>query len=138
MYVKKVLASFLIFGLYSSLFAEKPIHIKAIVTVDLKYDAASFSKTLKKTGPKTPLVLENKDDALNYFTEKQLESIAKQINFKTQKLVVIVWKGSGRDEISYKVLESFPEQIKFTYKHGRTKDLRPHLKLFALRKNVKI
>jgi hypothetical protein len=35
------------------------------------------------------------------------------------------------------VKESFPEQIVFSYKRGRTKDLRSHLKVYVLRSDVK-
>jgi hypothetical protein len=35
------------------------------------------------------------------------------------------------------VKESFPEQIMFSYKPGRTRDLRPHLKVYVLQSNVK-
>jgi hypothetical protein len=34
-------------------------------------------------------------------------------------------------------LESFPEQIVFGYKPGKTDDLHRHVKLFALRNGVK-
>ena len=33
--------------------------------------------------------------------------------------------------------ESFPEQITFRIQPGRTRDLRPHVRVFALRGNVK-
>jgi hypothetical protein len=50
---------------------------------------------------------------------------------------VFAWKGSGRDQLSYAVAESFPEQIFFSLKAGETDDLRSHTKLFAVRKNVR-
>jgi hypothetical protein len=39
--------------------------------------------------------------------------------------------------MEYEVAESFPEQITFSLKPGLTRDLRPHVKIFALRANVK-
>jgi hypothetical protein len=65
------------------------------------------------------------------------EKIAKAVNLKTHDLLVFCWQGSGEDKIEYVVLESYPEQIPFTMKRGRTKDLRTHTELFAVRKNVR-
>lgn len=80
-------------------------------------------------------------------TEKELEKaipdedtrkrVAKLVDFKEQVLLVFAWEGSGGDKLEYVVLESFPEQIRFTLKPGATDDLRKHVKLFALRSNVK-
>jgi hypothetical protein len=63
--------------------------------------------------------------------------IAKQIDFKTHKLVIFVWQGSGQDGIDVAVLESSPEQLVFTKKPGRTRDLRTHIKAYAVRNDVK-
>ena len=40
-------------------------------------------------------------------------------------------------EVNVNIAESYPEQVFFTYKPGRTRDLRPHVYVFALRSNVK-
>ena len=69
--------------------------------------------------------------------EDTRKRIAKLVDFKEQVLLVFAWEGSGQDKIEYVVLESFPEQIRFSYKPGATDDLRRHVKLFALRNNVK-
>lgn len=80
-------------------------------------------------------------------TDKELEKaipdeatrtrIAKLIDLKEQTLLVFAWESSGGDKIEYTVLESFPEQIKFSYTPGKTDDLRRHVKLFAVRNNVR-
>ena len=41
------------------------------------------------------------------------------------------------EKADYVVMESFPEQIAFSCRPGRTRDLRPHVHVFALRSNVK-
>jgi hypothetical protein len=64
-------------------------------------------------------------------------AIAKAMDLKTHDLLVFCWQGSGQDKLEYAVLESFPEQVPFTLKPGLTDDLRTHVKLFAVRKNVK-
>ncbi len=68
-------------------------------------------------------------------TQKRL---AKLIDFKEQDLVVFSWEGSGQDKLEYLVLESFPEQLRFSRKAGATDDLRKHLKLYIVRKNVSL
>jgi hypothetical protein len=80
-------------------------------------------------------------------SEKELEKaipdedtrkrVAKLVDFKEQVLLVFAWEGSGGDKLEYVILESFPEQIRFSLKPGATDDLRKHVKLFALRNNVK-
>ena len=81
--------------------------------------------------------LEVKEDQLDkYFKKDAIKTIKKSIDFTKQKLVVIAWQGSGRDSMNYVIKESYPEQILFDRKRGRTKDLRSHLRVFILRKNV--
>lgn len=63
--------------------------------------------------------------------------VAKLVDFKEQTLLVFAWQGSGGDKLDFVVLESFPEQIRFTVTPGKTFDLRQHVHLYAVRKNVK-
>jgi hypothetical protein len=69
--------------------------------------------------------------------EATRKRIAKLIDFKTHTLLVFGWQGSGQDKIDYVIQESFPEQIGFSYKPGRTKDLRSHVRIYSVRNNVK-
>jgi len=62
--------------------------------------------------------------------------IAKAMDLKTHNLLVFSWQGSGGDKLTYTIAESFPEQVRFSLAGGRTDDLRTHVKLFAVRKNV--
>ena len=80
-------------------------------------------------------------------TEKELDKaiadettrtrIAKLVDFKTQKLLIFAWQGSGQDKLSVATLESEPVQLAFTVERGRTKDLRSHLKLYAIGSTLK-
>lgn len=63
--------------------------------------------------------------------------IAKAVDLKTHDLLVFAWEGSGGDKLEYAVLESYPEQIPFSLKLGMTDDVRTHVKVFGLRKNVR-
>lgn len=85
-----------------------------------------------------PLTLHSKSEAAKYFAEPQLKLLLKKVDFQKQTLLVFAWRGSGQDKMTYTIAESFPEQITFKIIPGRTRDLRPHLKIFAIRKNVKI
>ena len=85
-----------------------------------------------------PLTLRSKSEAAKYFAEPQLKRLLKNVDFQKQTLLVFAWRGSGQDKMTYAIAESFPEQITFKITPGRTRDLRPHLKIYALRKNVKV
>ena len=85
-----------------------------------------------------PLTLHSKSEAARYFAEPQLKLLLKKVDFQKQMLLVFAWRGSGQDKMTYTIAESLPEQITFKILPGRTRDLRPHLKIFAIRKNVKI
>ena len=69
--------------------------------------------------------------------EAAREAIVKSVDCKAYKLVIFSWQGSGQDKIEVLVKESFPEQLVFQRVPGRTKDLRTHLKVYAVRRDVK-
>ena len=84
-----------------------------------------------------PLVLDSLKAAAPYFTKKALAVLKTKVDFARQKLLIFAWRGSGQDRLTYSVAESYPEQIHFRYRRGRTRDLRPHVYLYALRSNVR-
>ena len=83
-----------------------------------------------------PLVLKSQADAAKHFKGKDLEKLLAKVDLKKQFILVFAWRGSGQDQLRFDVLESFPEQIQFKLIRGRTKDLRPHVYIFALRQGV--
>jgi hypothetical protein len=91
----------------------------------------------KGSSPRKPLVIRTAEQAAEHFAKDQLEALNKQVDFQKQVVLLFAWRGSGQDRLGYVVMESYPEQIGFTYKPGRTRDLRPHVHIFALRSNVK-
>ena len=95
---------------------------------------ANVFKTAKR---KKPIVLKSEDDAAKYFGDAELAKLKKAVDFKKQFVLVFAWRGSGQDKLNTAVLESFPEQIVFSIRPGRTRDLRPHVHVFALRANVR-
>lgn len=98
-----------------------------------KPDASVF----KAANRQKPLVIESQKAAAEHFSEDALTALVKQVDFEQQVVLVFAWRGSGQDRLSFEVAESYPEQVFFRYKPGRTRDLRPHLYVFALRSNVK-
>lgn len=100
--------------------------------VDAKPNAAIFrNATLNR-----PLVLRSKSDAGKHFVNNQLEKLQQHVNFEKQIVLVFAWRGSGQDKLTYEIAESFPEQIFFRSRPGRTRDLRPHIHVYVLRSNV--
>ena len=91
---------------------------------------------LKASSATKPLVLKSERDATDYFSKEDLAKLTKQVDFTTQIVLVFAWQGSGQDKLDYSVAESYPEQIRFTYTPGRTRDLRPHTGIYAVRANV--
>ncbi len=83
-----------------------------------------------------PLVIKSKEQAAEQFGPQALAKLEEVVDFDEQFVLVFAWRGSGQDKLDYLVAESFPEQITFNYTPGRTRDLRPHVYIFALRNNV--
>ena len=83
-----------------------------------------------------PIVLRSADEAVRHFAAADAAALAKQVDFARQFVLVFAWRGSGQDRLDAAVAESYPEQVFFTHRPGRTRDLREHVRIFALRRNV--
>ncbi len=103
----------------------------AITKVDIRPSKIEFSRW------NTPVELTSLEDAKKHFEGDLLDQLKAKVDFGNQIVLVFAWRGSGQDKLDYVVMESFPEQIAFSYRPGRTRDLRPHVHVFALRSNVK-
>ena len=98
----------------------------------------SAKEALFKGASRTkPVVLKSLKNGTKYFDKEALAAISKAVDFEKQIVLLFAWKGSGQDRLQYVVKESFPEQVVFSYKRGRTKDYRRHVKVYVLRSNVK-
>ncbi|MFP6693802.1 MAG: hypothetical protein VB875_12325 [Pirellulales bacterium] len=86
-----------------------------------------------------PTVIKDKAGLVESFTDKSSQDAAlKQINFNKEILLIFRWAGSGQDRIaatSKKTGESI--QVVFGYTRGLTRDLRRHLKIYAVAKDAK-
>ncbi len=134
---RKVMVSWLIFGLFAGATVSGK-EIPALKEVKSQIKPESFSKLVKVSTAKKPLEIGGKAELAKFFSEKEVNKLVGEIDFSTQKMIVFAWRGSGRDKIDFVILESFPEKVSFSYKMGRTRDLRSHVKIYALRKNVTI
>jgi hypothetical protein len=126
-----VLVSFL--SLVSGLFAAPANHDLITELKDLSAEEVVF-KGASKT---KPVVVKSLKNGAKYFGKEALAKISKAVDFKKQSVLLFAWKGSGQDRLQYVVKESFPEQIVFSHKLGRTRDLRSHVKVYVLRSDVK-
>ena len=100
-------------------------------------EAAPDRIVFKNSNFNKPIVVKSKEEAAQHFGKEAVAALVKAVDFKKQFVLVFAWRGSGGDQLNYTVAESFPEQITFSRQFGRTRDLRPHAKVFALRSNVK-
>ena len=134
--MKKALAALCFASMGTPLFGlEKPAAPApvgpAITKVDIRPSKIEFSRW------NTPVELTSLEDAKKHFEGDALDQLKAKVDFGNQIVLVFAWRGSGQDKLDYVVMESFPEQIAFSYRPGRTRDLRPHVHVFALRSNVK-
>ncbi len=108
--------------------AQEPIVAIKASPMNIAFKNSAFNK---------PIVVKSKEEATKLFGKEAVATLVKAVDFKKQFVLIFAWRGSGGDQLNYTVAESFPEQISFSRQFGRTRDLRSHAKVFALRSNVK-
>ena len=75
-----------------------------------------------------PIVLNSMEEALKHLNRDSMERIADEVDFKTEKVVVFAWRGSGEDR-----LRGFMnEGATFHYTPGMTEDLETHSAIYAM------
>lgn len=83
-----------------------------------------------------PTVIANEDELKTVFKDSS-EAVAKKVNFKSEKLLFFSWGGSGQDKLTFAVDKGEKGPlVLFHYKAGLTRDLRPHVHLFAIPKDA--
>ena len=83
------------------------------------------------------MVITNKKAAGKYFAKEELAKLLKAVDLKEQVVFIFAWRGSGQDRMDYTIMKSLPIQVEFEYQPGRTRDLRPHTKVYAINHQVK-
>jgi hypothetical protein len=65
--------------------------------------------------------------------EAAAAAIKKAVDFKSEKVLYFSWSGSGQDKLTFTTGEGKKNpEVTFTYTPGKTRDVRPHKKLFVL------
>jgi hypothetical protein len=107
---------------------EKDVPIKNIDSKDLKLTPVDGRIA-------DPKIIANEDELAKTVEDKDSrEKIARQVDFKTQKLVYFAWSGSSGDRLSFKT--SGTNKVVFHFMPGNTLDLRRHFYLFVVPKDA--
>jgi len=84
-----------------------------------------------------PLFLNSNDEFDKLIQDKKLsQKYSKHVDWEKQVVLVFRWSGSGQDQLETRTTGNEPVNVHFVYRRGRTRDLRPHLKLFAIERGV--
>ena len=118
-------------SLHAGVAAEEGALAPAIKKLSIRLSEPAFGKWNE------PREIRSAEDAAKHFDGDALTKLTESVDFEKQIVLVFAWRGSGRDKLDFVVMESFPEQIAFSRQPGLTRDLRPHVHVYALRSNVK-
>lgn len=83
-----------------------------------------------------PIELASAEDAAAYFEGEQLEAINEQVDWETHSVLIFAWRGSGQDRMEVELIGDTSDEVRFVYRPGRTRDLRPHVYVFVLEQGV--
>jgi hypothetical protein len=106
---------------------DKPA-VREVPLKDLKF------KFPDKADVNSPAVITSADDlAKSPVLKDSADAIGKQVDFAKEKLVLFTWRGSGQDSVTP---AADKKAAVFTYQRGLTRDLRQHVRLFAVPKDA--
>lgn len=77
------------------------------------------------------------EEAAKHLNRASMEAIDENIDFEKEKLVVFAWQGSGQDSLRTDPSSTKKDHATFLYTLGHTKDLKTHVKIYALPKDSK-
>jgi hypothetical protein len=105
--------------------------IRELDLKDLKVDDVTAKKGI-------PVKVTNAEELAKAVPDKAAaEAIRKQVDFDKEYVAVFGWAGSGQDELSFAVEKGEKESTAvFTVKPGKTRDLRQHRHVYAVRKDL--
>jgi hypothetical protein len=117
----------------AALAADKPA-VREIPAKDLKVTAPRGGKATE------PMVFTAAADvARSPVVGGAADEIKKQVDFDKEKLVAFAWGGSGQDKLAadLKTVDKKATAL-FTYTRGFTRDLRRHVRLYAVPKDAEV
>ncbi|MFO0823197.1 MAG: hypothetical protein U0792_08760 [Gemmataceae bacterium] len=130
----RVCAIALVLCLGTLAIAEEKSVVREIPTKDLKLGAPERGRATEPT-----TIASAEDLAKSPLLKDAAEAIGKQVDFKAEKLLVFAWAGSGQDKITLTAKEKDGKKVlTLEYTPGLTRDLRRHVKLFAVPKDIEI
>ena len=115
--------------------AAEPDPVIAAVT-EIEKVSADPARFKDAEGSQT-VILKSEEEAKKYFGGDALTKLTSKVDFSKQFVLIFAWKGSGQDRMNVTIQESYPEKALFKREPGRTRDLRQHVRIYALRSNVK-
>ena len=84
-----------------------------------------------------PTVVKTADALAKAFPDEKLrDRIKGQVDFDKQFLLYFRWAGSGQDQLTARVVGTADPQVVIDYKPGRTRDFRPHVRLYVVQNGV--
>jgi hypothetical protein len=97
-------------------------------------DVKALKITAKPSRPVKPTKIASAKELADVVSDKDAQAtITKQVDFKKEYLLLFAWAGSGGDRLSFEVKKTDKgEEVVFTMKRGLTRDLRRHVKLYAI------
>ncbi len=113
-------------------FADEPPDVRVLATKDVKFDHAKAGNAPKAVEFKSADELAKSE---LFADAAGRDAVKKQVNFEKEKLVVLVWSGSGGDKLTGALVKR-GGTAEFTYKGGATDDLRKHAHAFAVPKDA--
>ena len=94
----------------------------------------SAKETTFQTGrPLQAKVIRSQKEASELLSDTSAAELARQVDFAKESVVLFAWKGSGQDRLKASTLN---HQTVFSLEPGRTRDLREHVRAYALAKNT--
>ena len=120
--------------------ADPKSKIPPVVRLGSWHRSGVYSVVLRDSPPwavSNPLAIKSAEQIAKYFKNDFVVKLREQVDFDKQELSVLMWRGSGQDELECYVSLSDPTKVLFLVEPGRTKDLQEHLYVFAIRKDVK-
>ena len=126
MQIQNVLISFVVLTsaqvLASGDVPVQPLELKSLLTTESQENVLS------------PFAANSKVEAVKLLGLQQAEDIEKQMSFKTHRVLLFMWAGSGQDRLDFDLVNG---KAIFRYVPGRTRDYRKHQKAFAVNKALK-
>ena len=103
----------------------------AVRSLDVKVEGPAKGRVAQ------PVAIRSADELAKAIAdEAAVAAVKKAVDFEKEQVVYFAWSGSGQDKITFESAGGAAPTVTVTYTPGRTRDVRPHAKLFALPKDA--